>query len=110
MISKLSDEDALDLLMTSDFHDDISPKELKEMLFRYRYFYRILHSRLERVSQDNDFEKSKLMERCDLLNGMLMDLQIKCVTKDEKIDNMRKRKLTLRERISGKIIDKDEDK
>jgi|LauGreDrversion4_2_1035121.scaffolds.fasta_scaffold05396_4 uncharacterized protein YdcH (DUF465 family) len=110
MISKLSDNDALDLLMTSDFQDDISPKELKEMLLRYRYFYRILHAKMDRITQDGDFEKSKLMERCDLLNGMIMEMQIKCVTKDDKIERLKKRKLTFKERILGKIIEEDEDK
>jgi hypothetical protein len=110
MISKLSDNDALDLLMTSEFQDDISPKELKEMLLRYRYFYRILHAKMDRITQDGDFEKSKLMERCDLLNGMIMEMQIKCVTKDDKIERLRKRKLTFKERILGKIIEEDEDK
>ena len=34
MISELNDDEILDLLMTSEFEGDLSPKELKYLLYK----------------------------------------------------------------------------
>ena len=110
MISKLSDEAALNLLMTSEFDENLSPKEYKEMLIRYRYFYRLLHGRLERSVGDSDFELERLKERLESQQRYITELQTECARKDDEIGSLRARKLTLKERFLGKIINKDEDK
>jgi len=109
MISKMSDETALEMLMTSEFDDTFSPAEYKEMLLRYRYFYRILYSRYERQKSDSEFEIAKMAERISICEEKIFNLQVESVKKDEKIKNMRNRKLNLKERLTGKIIDSDED-
>lgn len=110
MISKLSDEAALDLLMTSEFEENYSPAEMKEMLLRYRYFYRILYSRSERIKEDRDFELSRLQERINLIENQLLISQSECARMQDVINNLTFRKLTWKERIFGKIILTDENK
>lgn len=105
----MSDETALEMLMTSEFEDTYSPVEYKEMLLRYRYFYRILYSKYERHRTDAEFEIEKLTERLSILEAKIFNLQVESVKKDEKIKIMANRKLTLRERLTGKIINSDED-
>ena len=48
MISELTDEEILDFLMTSDFEDSYSPEELKYLLLKWRYFYRLHQGRFEK--------------------------------------------------------------
>lgn len=110
MISKLSEEAALDFLMTSEFEDSYSPSEMKEMLLKYRYFYRILHSRFERVKDDKEFDISKLQEVVDNLQRSLLRSQADCVKKQDEINNLVVRKLSFKERILGKIILPNENK
>lgn len=110
MISKLSDEAALDFLMTSDFDENLTPKELKEMLLKYRYFYRLLHGRMEISTGDVQFEMQRLRGVVDEQQRQITNLQVQCLQKDEQIESLRSRKLTMKERIYGKIINEDEDK
>jgi hypothetical protein len=110
MISKLSDEDALDILMTSDFDDNYSPKEMKEMLLKYRYFYRILHSRHERISSDKNFEIERLSDKISTLENSVTSLQVDMIGQADEIISLKSRKLSWKERFTGKIITNDEDK
>lgn len=105
----MSDETALDMLMTSEFEDTYSPAEYKEMLLRYRYFYRLLYSKYERQKSDAEFEIEKLTELLSVSEEKIFNLQVESVKKNDKIKSMANRKLTLRERLTGKIINKDED-
>ena len=101
MISELNDEQILDLLMTSEFEADLSPTEFKFLLRKWRYFYRLLHGRFERVSDDLRFDIKQQNYK------MLVD----CADKENTIDLLKNRKLTFKERWTGKIIEeKDEDK
>ena len=110
MISKLSDEAALDLLMTSEFEENYSPAEMKEMLLRYRYFYRILYSRFERMKEDRDFDLNRMLERIKLLENQFVGSQSECARMKDEINSLMFRKLTWKERIFGKIILTDENK
>jgi hypothetical protein len=110
MISNLNDEDALEILMTSEFVDNYKPSEYKEMLFKYRYFYRILFTKMERIRDDRQFEIERLRDEVFQLNGHLAQIGFESREKDNIIDSMKNRRLTLKERIFGKIIQRDEDK
>lgn len=110
MISKLNDEDALNMLMTSEFEENYSPMEYKEMLVRYRYFYRILFSRLERMRDDNEFEMNQLRETLEMSEARVLGYEVLCVEKEEKINQLKNRRLTWKERLTGKIITDYEDK
>jgi hypothetical protein len=111
MISELNDEQILDLLMTSEFEGDLSPSEFRYLLTKWRYFYRVLHGRFERVSDDLNFEiKCKENEISDIKQQNYKIL-VDCADKQNIIDLLKNRKLTIRERWTGKIIEKkDEDK
>jgi hypothetical protein len=109
MILELNDEEILELLMTSEFSVDLTPKELRYLLYKYRYFYRLLHGRLNRVKTDNEGIIEDLNLKISYLNNSITGLQIEKANKENTIHGLENRKLTWRERLSGKIItNKDE--
>lgn len=108
MISELNDEDILDFLMTSDFHEDYKPSEFKYLLTKFRYFYRIISDRNRNTQSDLKFRESKLSEEIEALKKQIIDYQVLNASKDNTINSMRNKKLTLRERITGKINFDDE--
>jgi uncharacterized protein YdcH (DUF465 family) len=110
MISNLNDKDALEILMTSEFVDNYKPSEYKEMLLKYRYFYRMLYAKMERIRDDKQFEIERLLDEVEHLKGRVAQIGFECREKDNIINSMKERRLTLKERIFGKIIQKDEDK
>ena len=107
MISELRDEEILDFLMTSEFEGDYSPEELKYLLIKWRYFYRLINGRLERVLTDNEGDVRKLNSNIETLNNKVTNLLVENTNKDNLIDSMKDRKLTFKERLSGKIINKE---
>jgi hypothetical protein len=107
MISELKDEEILDFLMTSEFEGDYSPEELKYLLIKWRYFYRLINGRLERVLTDNEGDIKKLNSNIETLNNKINNLLVDNTNKDNLIVSMKDRKLTLKERLSGKIINKE---
>jgi len=109
MISKLIDEDALDFLMTSEF-EDYTPKEYKEMLLKYRYFYRVLYSKVERLREEKEYQFDNMSSALSKEQMKVLSLQVSCVQKDEEINKLKNRRLTWKERFSGKIIHNNEDK
>jgi hypothetical protein len=109
MISELKDEEILDFLMTSEFDGDYSPEELKYLLIKWRFFYRMLNGRLDRIKDDSEGDIRNLKTSIDSLNKSVNDLLIKNADKDNLIDSMKNRKLTWKERFSGEIITKVED-
>lgn len=104
MISELNDEEILDFLMTSDFEQDYKPEELKYLLIKWRYFYRLLHGRVESVRRESESEISKLKQELEENKKILTKTQIDFSKKINLIDSFKSRKLTLKERIKGKII------
>lgn len=104
MISELKDEEILDFLMTSEFEEDYKPEELKYLLFKWRYFYRILYSNKELIKTEKDGQIRTLEDEIKSLNIMVGDLLNQSYKKDLLIQNLKNRKLTFKERLSGKII------
>jgi len=109
MISKMTDEDMLDFLMTSEFENDISPEEFRFLLGRWKYFYREIHGRLERTRQDLSFESDRLRSQLADSEARHMMALADAARKQDAIDMMKSRKLSLKERLRGKIIIEDED-
>lgn len=104
MISELKDEEILDFLMTSEFEEDYKPEELKYLLFKWRYFYRILYSNKELIKTEKDGQIRTLEDEIKSLNIMVGDLLNQSYKKDLLIQNLKNRKLSFKERLSGKII------
>lgn len=103
MISELNDEEILEFLMTSEFETDFSPDELKYLLVKFRYFYRLIHGKYEMSSSDNESISSSYEEKISIkteeINKLLAQIQLM----RNEVDLIKNRKLTLKERISGKI-------
>ncbi len=104
-IKQLSNEDLLDFLMTSEFHENYSPEELKFLLTKWRYFYRLLHGKYERVKIDSIGEIEKIQQNLDISNIEKSKLLIEILNKDNEIATIKNRKLTFKERIKGRIIE-----
>lgn len=105
-----SNKDILNYLMTSDFNEDYKPEHLKDLLRKFRNFYRVLYDKNKNIS-DSFLSENELLKKDLQRTEKLLDEEKRQVTILEadykKIVN---RKLTLRERLSGKIILKDEDR
>jgi hypothetical protein len=109
MISELNDNEILDFLMTSEFEDNFKPEELKYLLVKFRYFYRLQNGRIEQLSNEKDFEITNLNNKIEIQEENKNSLLAQIVILKDEISNLASRKLTLKERISGKIITKNED-
>jgi uncharacterized coiled-coil protein SlyX len=104
MISELKDDEILEFLMTSDFEDDYSPTELKYLLVKWRYFYRLKQGNLERKTVDFEGQIKMLEDKIKAQEKEKLNLQTQLADKQNVIDSMKNRNLTLKERWSGKII------
>lgn len=110
MISELNDEEILNFLMTSDFEQEYKPEEFKYLLTKWRYFYRIMNGKMELYKTNKEHEVNHLNEEVKMLKSQIVEYQSKLAEKENQISSMKMRKLTLKERISGKIINEDENK
>ncbi len=109
MISELKDEEIMDFLMTSDFEDDYNPDELKYLLIKWRYFYRLAHGKHELLKTDTTFEINKLESEIKSKELRVNELLTEIANGQNIIDSLKNRKLTLKERFSGKIITKEDE-
>jgi hypothetical protein len=104
MISKLKDDELLDFLMTSDFEDNYKPEEFKYLLYKWRYFYRVLYSKKDLIKTEKEGDIKRLEEKIKSLDITIGQLFFESHSKDVLIQNLKNRKLSLKERLSGKII------
>lgn len=98
-----SDDEFLEFLMTSDFEDNLSPEELKSLLLKFRYFFRIVSTRQNNI----EIEKKKFDFKLEQLNLKLEETK---QTSNSQIGKLTKiyeslltRKLTFKERFFGRI-------
>ena len=111
MISELNDEEILDLLMTSEFENNLSPVEFKFLLKKWRYFYRLQNGQKERIKDDLTYNIDTLKGEIETLKNQQYLMMVDSAKKDDKINQLQDRKLTWKERWTGKIItNEDEDK
>ena len=111
MISELNDEEMLDLLMTSEFENNLSPTEFKFLLKKWRFFYRILHGKMERTKDNMTYKINVLKEDVEGLKNQNYKTMVDCAKKQDQIEILKNKKLTWKERWTGKIItNEDEDK
>jgi hypothetical protein len=110
MISELNDEEILNILMTSEFENNFSPTEFKYLLKKWRYFYRLQNGVLERIKDDLLYKIDNLNNEVDSVKKQNYLIMVDSAQKEDHILQLKNRKLTFRERWTGKIIDKDEDK
>jgi hypothetical protein len=96
MISELKDDEILEFLMTSDFEDDYSPTELKYLLTKWRYFYRLQHGNHNRISTDYEGKLQNLSDEVNRLKFERDSLLLKTSNDKNTIDSLKKRKITLK--------------
>jgi hypothetical protein len=109
MISELTDEEILEFLMTSDFEQEYKPEEYKYLLTKWRYFYRILHGKSEINKTELEGQINLLNQEVEHKSVQINSLKSSNVIKDQEIDSLHSRRLTWKERISGKIIHKQDE-
>lgn len=97
------DDSILNFLMTSDFDENISPEDLKFLLIKFRYFYRIIAGK----SYNLDVERKKFDFEIESLKKFneeeLNILENKYNTISNELNILLNRKLTIKERLLGKI-------
>ena len=104
-ISELNDEDVLNFLMTSEFTEgDYSPSEFRYLLTKWRYFHRYFQGRNEQTKMSLEDTIKRLQEELEVVKKSEYDTQVKVADKDNLINSLKSRKLTWKERLSGKII------
>jgi hypothetical protein len=103
-IKELTDTDILDFLMTSEFEDNYSPEELKYLLTKWRYFYRLSHGKYNRLKDDTEMEIKNLKEKNTSLQEKNDVLTIDNNRLESDIVRLIGRKLNWKERIKGRII------
>jgi hypothetical protein len=102
-MNELTDKDILEFLMTSDFNENLTPEESRFLLFKFRYFYRLQHSKMDGLNNVIvDLEK-KLEDTQQEFKSKVFDLQSEMVLVKEQRDKIINKKLTLIERLTGKI-------
>ena len=95
------DEDTLNYLMTSEFNDK-TPAELREHLLVMRKYVRQVHSSKKAL----DFKIDKLEKDAEY-NGLLVKkLESNKVQAEKRADQYANRKVTFKDWILGKIINK----
>ena len=91
------DERILNYLMTSDFNDSVSPEDMKYLLSKFRYFYRIVSSKsmnIEVEKRNFEFEIDHLKKTKDAeiqnLNNINQDVtsKYKHITSTSKNDSI----------------------
>lgn len=104
MIENLENSEILDYLMTSEFEGDYKPEELKYLLIKWRYFYRLLNGKFDLIKTEKEQVIKNLKE--EIINKdseISRILKLNADLKNE-IDLLSARKLTWKERFKGKII------
>ena len=108
MIRELKDEEILEFLMTSEFEERYKPEEYKYLLYKFRYFHRIISGRHELLKTNNQHDIKHLNEVIQDKESKINQVLVENAKLQENIQVLKSRKLTLKERVSGKIIYKDE--
>lgn len=109
MILELNDDDILEFLMTSDFEEEYSPKEWRYLLTKWRYFYRIQQGKYERDKTKAEGDVRYLESKIKITEYQVFNLQKELLKKQNLINSIKNKKLTWKERISGKINIEDND-
>ena len=104
MLKELEDEEILNYLMTSEFTEGLTPDEFKFLLYKFRYFYRLSNGKNELLKTDLDGSKRQLDEQSNLHNRKVDSILAQKADIENKYNFLKVRKLSWKERFSGKII------
>ena len=97
-----TESDILNYLMTSEFlEEELNPKELRELLFQFRHFYRMSHAKQESLNHQVD----RLDTRIEILESKASKDQMELNLKEDRYKNIIDRELTVKNRLFGKIYE-----
>ena len=103
MISELEDDQILEFLMTSDLIEDYRPEDYKYLIFKFRSFYKILYGNFQLYKTNNEMNVKNFNTDSENFQRQITSLQIEKANLENEIHQLKNsRKLTLKERLSGK--------
>ena len=100
MITFNNKEELMEYLMTSEFSDGLTYDEQIYLLKSFRYYYRLQHSLLT----NKDSEIGKLSNDIDRHKNSINILKTELDIKQASHERFKLRKLSIMERIKGKIL------
>lgn len=103
MISELEDDQILEFLMTSDIIENYRPEDFKYLIFKFRSFYKILYGNFQLYKTNNEINVNNFNTDAENFKKQITSLQIEKANLENEIHQLKNtRKLTLKERLSGK--------
>jgi len=104
-VYNLSDEELLDFLMTSEFDENFSIDQYRFLLKKFRNFYRVIYCSVSNYKDrmDNSLVEKKMKE--EELEIKTKEFDYQTTELINKLNRIRNKKLTFKERILGKIIE-----
>ena len=103
-MKRLTDEEILDYLMTSEFNEGLTPDEFKFLLSKFRNFFRIVSGKNDTLKVLIESSKKELQDLKYKTDNQLRTAEEQKNKAIEKYNNLKQKKLTLKERFLGKII------
>lgn len=103
-MQKLTDDDILNYLMTSDFNDGLNLEEFKFLLKKFRYYYRLMKGKFDRLEVEKSGISKNLSEQKENYESIVTNLMSENAKCNNILDFLKSRKLSLKERWEGKII------
>lgn len=104
MISELKDDELFEILMTSDFIDNLRPEEYKYLLFKFRNFYKILLGKHQRYQNEKEVSIMHLDSQVKSLQSEKFNVEVRLANLENDMLEFRKpRKLTIKERLKGEF-------
>ena len=104
MVNNLTEEDILHYLMTSDFSEGLTPDEFKFLLVKFRNFYRISNGKNEQLKNELEGKKREISEIKDANQINVSNILTEKANVENEYHFLQNRKLSWKERWSGKII------
>ena len=108
MFFDLNDNEMLEVLLSSEFSENLKDKEYIYLLNKFKFFYRNLYSVYSRLKNEIDLFNKNSDSNIENLKKQIENLQIENANLKNKINRMGNKKLSYKERITGKIIFKNE--
>jgi hypothetical protein len=104
-MKNLNDIELLDYLINSEFNEevDLNPDEYKYLLHKWKYFYRLLYSRSDNLKKEIESKKNKIDKLEEKFKIQIIEIRNELNTKDSFISSLKNKKLTFKERLTGKI-------
>lgn len=101
--NKYTNDELIEYLMTSDFNEELNTDELKVLLLKFRELYRYMYSTKDNKIGDRDLLIKKLQSDINSLEKRSLDSDNKLSEIENIHRKLKSRKLTLSERLKGKL-------